>query len=57
MNLGNGSRARYVGIRDRIAYEQGKRDARDIDIKRKRIEDGANAQEGIQIGAKRRRKE
>jgi hypothetical protein len=51
------SRHRYVGIRDRIAYEQGKRDARDIDIKRKRIEDGASAQEGIQIGAKRRRKD
>ena len=50
-------RKRHVGIRDRIAYEQGKNDARDIDIKRKRIEDGANAQEGIQISAKRRRKE
>ena len=50
-------RRRYVGIRDHIAYEQGKRDARDIDIKRKRIEDGASAQEGIQILAKRQRKE
>jgi hypothetical protein len=41
-------------VKDQNAYQEGVRDARDIDIKRKRIENGALGDEIVGVGSKRR---
>ena len=48
--------SRQYNIRDRQAYQDGKRDSNDIDIKRKRIEDGSAGDEVVGVESKRRKR-
>jgi hypothetical protein len=53
------TRVKYVDIRDRNAYEDGKRDAHDIEVKRKRIEDTMSEGKGkeVNMSIKRQKRE
>lgn len=48
------SSEKAYSVSDRNAYKEGMRDARDIDIKRKRIENGTSGDEIVGVGSKRR---
>jgi len=44
-------KSKYYDSSDRNAHEEGKMDARDIDVKRKRIEDGKSDAQEVEIGS------